>query len=308
MLKNLLILIIICSVTTVSLIVLRNSSGTARTKSVIISPLAISSIAPSTFPRMSPRKSRNELDKVVKNSLKSSRTEYGIAIENLATGESYYLNEHQKFDTGSLYKLWVMAETFNQIQNGHITFDDILNQDIGILNEKFDIGPQEAELTEGTITLSVKEALNKMIAISDNYSALLLSEKVKLTNVAALMEKSGFGESNLGEPPQTTAYDIALFFEKLYQGELIDEKNSLDMINLLKQQKIETKLAKYLPVSTVFAHKTGEIGYFSHDGGIVFTKAGDYIIIVLTRSDNPLEENGRIAQLSKNVFDYFQNE
>jgi len=238
--------------------------------------------------------------------LKEAQGTYGIVIRNLNTKEEYYLNEHREFDTASLYKLWVMATAFTQIQSGQLKENSILSQNIQVLNNKFNIGSESTELTEGTITVSVKEALNKMITISDNYAALLLSEKVRLSNVSDFLKKNGLIESRLGEPPKTTPYDIALFLEKLYKNELANEDNTQKMIELLSRQTLNNKLPKYLPSNLSIAHKTGELGYFTHDAGIVFTNKDEYLIVVLSESDNPSGAEERIAEISKAVYDYFE--
>jgi len=263
-------------------------------------PINITVIPPQA--KITNERLKNTIDKV----LKEAQGTYGIVIRNLNTKEEYYLNEHREFDTASLYKLWVMATAFTQIQSGQLKENSILSQNIQVLNNKFNIGSESTELTEGTITVSVKEALNKMITISDNYAALLLSEKVRLSNVSDFLKKNGLIESRLGEPPKTTPYDIALFLEKLYKNELANEDNTQKMIELLSRQTLNNKLPKYLPSNLSIAHKTGELGYFTHDAGIVFTNKDEYLIVVLSESDNPSGAEERIAEISKAVYDYFE--
>ncbi len=246
------------------------------------------------------------LKTAVEQALKGTKGTYGVVIKNLKTGESYSMNEHRVFEPASLYKLWIMAEVFNQIQDGKLKEDEILSQDVSVLNEKFHISSESAELTEGTITLKVRDALHLMIANSNNYAALLLTEKIRLSNVKTFLKENNFNESFLGEPPKTTAYDIATFLEKLYKGELGSQKNTQKMIDILKKQTINSKLPKYLPQEVSIAHKTGEIGYFTHDAGIVFSNRGDYVIVVMSESDSPSEAEERIANVSKAVFDYFE--
>jgi beta-lactamase class A len=55
------------------------------------------------------------------------------------------------------------------------------------------------------------------------------------------------------------------------------------------------------------AHKTGELGQVSHDGGIVYTEKGDYIIVVLSESTLPKGAEERIANISKDVYAYFMS-
>lgn len=262
------------------------------------------------------------LKSTVEQVMAGSQGRYGIVIKNFKTGESYKSNDDQVFESGSLYKLWVMATVFQQIQDGKLTEEDILSEDISSLNKNFSIDPEEAELTEGTITLTVYDALSQMITISHNYAALLLTQKIKLSTVAAFLEANGFVNSKVGidgNPPVTTPSDIALFYEKLYKGTLAGPEYTQKMIDLLKSQKLNDGLPKHLPPEVKVAHKTGDIGWLKHDAGIVYlpnqeTSAkenkkakGDYIIVVLSESNSPPGAQERIAALSKAVFDYFYN-
>jgi len=247
------------------------------------------------------------LSDVVTNALNGSNGTYAVAVKNLKTNESYYFNEKKEFDSASLYKIWVLAETKRQVNNGQIKEDEVLSEDIVSLNKKFDIASDSAELTEGTATLSVRDAMRQMITISHNYAALLLTEKVGLSKVSAFAKQNGFEDTSFDGAPKTTAFDVALFFEKIYKGEIVDKKSSSEMLTLFKNQKLNDKLPKYLPQGIDLAHKTGEISSFSHDGGIVFGKKSDYVIVILSRTDYPPLAEERIAKISKSVFDYFEN-
>ncbi|MBI2074821.1 MAG: serine hydrolase [Candidatus Levybacteria bacterium] len=246
------------------------------------------------------------LEQTIKKTLAGAKGEYSIVIKNLKTGESYSIDNHKTDKVGSLYKLWIMATAFEQIQNGQLKEDEILSGDVAALNSEFGIDPDSADLTDGVVTFRVSEALKQMITISHNYAALLLSEKVKLSNVRSFLEKNGFKESVVKEDePVSSPYDIALFLEKLYKGKLANKKYTNEMLDLLKQQQLNDKLPQYLPQGTVIAHKTGELDYLSHDAGIVYTKKGDYIIVVFSQSDFPAGAEERIAKISKAVYDYF---
>lgn len=256
-------------------------------------------------------KPSDSLENVVQNALEGTKGLYGIVIKNLKTGESYYSNKHKIYEPGSLYKLWVMAVVYKQIQAGTLKEDQVLSEDVATLNDKFKIDPDLAELTDGAVTFSLHDALNQMITISHNYAALLLTEQVKLSSVASFLKENGFNESTVGTDggfPTSTPYDIALFFEKLYKGELVNEQYTKEMIDLLKNQQLNDKLPKYLPQDIDVAHKTGEINFATHDAGIVYAPNGeDYIIVVLSDSNSPPGATDRIAEVSKVVYNYFTN-
>lgn len=250
------------------------------------------------------------LEQSVQTALEGTKGRYGVVIKNLKTDETYSFNQDQEFEPGSLYKLWVMVEVFRQIESEDLKEDQVLSQSIPTLNAKFGISPDAAEQTEGRVSFRVSEALNQMITISHNYAALILSEKVRLSSVARFLEQSGFEDSKVGidgSDPVTTPSEMALFYQKLYQGELANPENTIKMLELLKRQQLNHKIPKYLPAETVVAHKTGELGWFSHDAGIVYTPQGDYIIVVLSESESPKGAEDRIAEVSKAVYEYFTN-
>lgn len=228
---------------------------------------------------------KSEVEKVMLD----AKGRYGIVVKNFKTNESYYLNEKETFESGSLYKLYVLEEAFKNIKQGKLKEDKILSREIASLNEQFNIASDEAELTEGEISLTVKSAIEQMIIISHNYASLLLASE---------MEDKRY-------PQKITASEIAKFFEDLYKGKLVDEEYSKRMLELLKRQEINDRIPKNLPKGVMVAHKTADLEYFEHDGGIVFSKMGDYIIVVLSESDFPNIAGERIAHLSEVVYKYF---
>ncbi len=249
--------------------------------------------------------SSDNLSRVVDKAMEGSKGTYGIIIKNLKTEEIYHKNEHTRFESASLYKLWIMGTVYSQFEDGTLKPDDPLTADVEKLNKQFDIATESAELTEGALQFTIASALRQMITISHNYAALALSQRVKLSNVRAFLSKYELEESFIGQPPKTSAYDIGIFLEKLYEGKIISPSASKEMLALLKDQELNNKLPAKLSENVVIAHKTGEIGTYTHDAGIVYTPKGDYLIVMLSNSDYPPGAEDRIATLSKAVYDYF---
>lgn len=297
-------------------VIFRISSANKRSNAIlsayvqIPTPTASITVNPTYAVSTTPVPEKN-LGDLIAEKLKGSQGNFAIVIKHLKTGESFTLNEHQEFETGSLYKLWVMATVYDYIQKGKLKGSDVLSEDVATLNSDFDISSEVAEQNEGKVTFTVNEALDQMITISHNYAALLLSKRVRLSNVAGFLEENGFNESKLGltgGPPVTTAFDMGLFMEKLYKGNLINDAHKDDMIDLLKKQKLNNKIPKLLPDRTEIAHKTGEIGTYSHDAGIIYTGVdGDYILVIMSESDRPDIAEGKISEISKAVYDHFKS-
>jgi beta-lactamase class A len=54
------------------------------------------------------------------------------------------------------------------------------------------------------------------------------------------------------------------------------------MLDVLKRQKVNDRIPRYLPNDITVAHKTGLLKNTVSDVGIVFTPHGDFIICVIT--------------------------
>lgn len=261
---------------------------------------------PTPFPLQEIKKSG--LGDVIQSSLEGTSGVYGIVVKSLRTGESFYLNEDRPYLTGSLYKLWVMAVTYAQIQNSLLKEDEILSKGIKDLNTEFNIDQEVAEQTEGTITMSVSDAIKQMIVISDNYAAMLLTDKVKLKSLAGFLNEHNLSASKVGvgsSLPTVTPKDMALYFEDLSKGKYANSEYTDKMLSLLRAQRLNDKIPKYLPEEIFVAHKTGELDQYTHDVGIIYTPKHDYILVILSESEDPQGAKERISQISREVYNYF---
>lgn len=275
-------------------------SARAASHPEIISPLADTQVqTESTTNYLSPG-----MKVVIDQALEGTRGIYAVYYKNLKTGETYTQHETRNFQSASLYKLWLMAAAYTLIDGGKLDKEERLVKDASELNRIFDIASESAEMTDGAVSMTVEEAIDRSIVVSHNYAALLLTNRVRIATMRDFLKATGMSRSNVGQPPLTTAEDTALFYEKLYKGELVSKTYSKEMLSILKRQQLNDRIPKYLPDSLQVAHKTGEIYTFKHDAGIVFSPYGDYILVVLSESNSPSQAAERIAQVSKAVYDY----
>lgn len=250
---------------------------------------------------------KSSLTESIDKALEGSTGTYSVAIKNLKTGEEYYKDEEKTFDSGSLYKVWTLLSALRQIEKGELKEDEIISGNIENINKALGQTSDEAELKSGEIDFTIREAMRQMITISHNYAAVLLTEKVGVENVQNEINSIGLKNTiiNTQDRPKTTAKDILILFEKIYKKEGISAWILHEALELLFNQELNDRIPKYLPKEARVAHKTGEIDFQKHDAGIVFTPNGDYIIVVLSESDNPTAASDRIATISKNVYEYF---
>lgn len=242
------------------------------------------------------------LQEAVDEALSGSKATYSVIVKDLESSATFGYNPDRSYTTASLYKLWTMTVVYQQIEEGKLQKDEVLTSSAEDLNTAFDIASESAEITEGDITMTVEEALERMITVSENYPALLLTKKIGISKISTFLKEGKFENSSVGQPPRTTASDLAQFFTKLYQGELANTENTSEMITLLKRQRLNDRIPKYLPSSVEVAHKTGELEGVKHDAGIIYTETGTYILILLSDSNNPQVAAERMARISENIY------
>ena len=92
-------------------------------------------------------------------------------------------NPYQTYLVYTSNKLWVMAAVYQAINDKKLNRNDILSESVENLNKSFNIASDEAELQSGTIKMTVGDALDKAVTLSDNYSALLLTKKLGIPTI-----------------------------------------------------------------------------------------------------------------------------
>lgn len=231
---------------------------------------------------------------------------YGIYIKDLKRNKIYTHNPDEKFQSASVYKLAVMYKTYDALEKGELNEKDILTNTTAYLKNTLsspEVNDATAADSTGNVSYPVAYALKLMITISDNYSAILLAEKLGWANIDSFMEKEGLSGFNLlgDDAPEVTAKTAGDLLEKIYLKKAVNKEASEEMLKLLLGQTVNDRIPKYLPRDVKVAHKTGELGLIRNDAGIVFGKNGDYIFVFLTETPSPENASENVALMSKQI-------
>lgn len=223
------------------------------------------------------------LSEKIETQLKEVKGTYGIYLEDLADGEVFGLNENETFYMASLYKLMVMYYFYDQVAQGTLKPTDAV----------------------GNSTWS--EAVESMITVSDNLAGESLGTRLGWEKIEAEMESLGLTKTRLGADLISTPADIATLLEKMAFGEAVSAEASLQMVETLLRQKLNSRLPRYLPPAVEVAHKTGELDEFRHDAGIVILPSGrSFIIVVMSKDSGPDAVSAEvIAQIARVAYDHF---
>ncbi|MGN6814225.1 MAG: serine hydrolase [Thermomicrobiales bacterium] len=209
----------------------------------------------------------------------------GIVITDSATGDLVTLNEDHPFVAASLYKLFVLWQTQRMIRAGQLSDDTAL-----VLGPDTDDSEEDGySLGDYGSTITVAEARRLMITESNNTAAWLLAKEIDWDAARPVLRDAGFAVTEVWPNPVTTPREVTRYLQGVINHNLDPALQDADytlMLNLLKEQQINTMLSPGWPRGVVFAHKTGEVDGDTHDAGALLLPDGQVIYItVMTEGD-----------------------
>jgi len=223
-----------------------------------------------------------------------------IGFKYLPSGETYFLHGDDVMPTASLCKLAVMIEVFYQIKEGKAKLSDpitVKKEDMvggsGVLNYMF----------TPPLTITLGDAVNLMMAHSDNTATNLVLEKIGVGSTAARMKALGYPHTRINSMVfkrsttidreesrkyglgSTTCKDMIGILEKLTEGKFVDKDSCNQMIAILEKNEDNAKFPRYLPGVTI-AHKTGSLDHTRTDAGLIFMDKKPLIAVCVLTDDN----------------------
>lgn len=255
----------------------------------------------------------DSLSKEISSLTKNSSTTYSIAFEKLGTSGVQLIQNSQKMQSASIIKVFIMLEAYNQIKNNSLD----KNKSI-VLKDNMKVGGAGSlsGQKEG-YKVSVTELINMMITQSDNTATNILIDTLGFDSINKTIRNLGFSDTLLqrkmmdakaisqGKDNYTSVTDLLSFFRKLYLNDCLSLTYDKEMIEILKNQRINFKIPLFLPGGTVIAHKTGELAGVENDGGIVFSGKGDYILCIMTSKVTSVESaRNTIGNISKVLWSF----
>lgn len=234
------------------------------------------------------------LKKKIEEEILKFKGEVGIVIKDLDTGKEIAFNKEKPFPSASLAKIPIMASCFLAIEEGKLK----LNQEIKVRQQDKLLGGILRHVYPGTV-LTVERLIGLMIYESDNTATNILTELLGIDYLNNCFKEFGLKHTSLsrkiadynlrqmGFENYTTPEEIAYLLEKIYNRSLVNKEISERCLNLMKLQRINDRIPKYLPAEVMVAHKTGLEQGICHDAGIIFTKKKDIILCVLTSHKEP---------------------
>ena len=208
-------------------------------------------------------------------------------------------NEMMPVVAASVIKIPIMVEAFRQFEAGElnprqtyrIKAEDKMPS-CGALNRMHD-----------GLEVTMRDLVELMIVLSDNSATNILIDRLGIARVNATLEAEGLKVTRLrrklfdkagmeaGLSNHVCAREIGLLLERMYAGTLVSPQASTEMLEILRNQKLNGKMPFFLkPRGIACAHKTGEDDGITHDVGVVYARRPFVLCMLSEETDVPAIE------------------
>jgi len=214
----------------------------------------------------------------------------GIAIEDLTTGDHFFLHESEVFAQASSIKITVLANLYLQAERGKLKLTDLYTVQSADLVPDSDI---MNGLTPGVTRVTVRDLATMMVAVSDNSATNVLIDRVGMQNVNAMLDSFGLSHTRLrrkmmdleaakeGRENISTPREMMQLLDAIYHGKVLNKESTSDFFKMLSTGKASF-IPRELPPDLKVANKPGELEAVRNDSGIVFVEGRPYVICVMT--------------------------
>jgi beta-lactamase class A len=214
----------------------------------------------------------------------------GVAIEDLSTGDQFFLHESEVFAQASSIKIAVLANLYLQAQQGKLKLTDLYTVQASDLVPDSDI---MGGLTPGVSRLTLRDLATMMVAVSDNSATNVLIDRVGMENVNAMLDSLGMAHTRLrrkmmdleaakhGRENISTPREMMQLLDAIFHEKVLDKDSTADFFKVLSTNK-DSWIPRDLPADVKSANKPGSLEGVRNDSGIVFVEGRPYVICVMT--------------------------
>jgi beta-lactamase class A len=214
----------------------------------------------------------------------------GIALEDLSTGDHFFLNEDEVFAQASSIKITVLADLYLQAEQGKLKLTDLY------ILQSSDLVPDSDimnGLTPGVTRVTLRDLATMMVAVSDNSATNVLIDRVAMQNVNVMLDSQGLTHTRLrrkmmdleaakqGRENISTPREMMMLLDAIYHGKVLNKESTADFFKMLSTNK-DSFIPRDLPPDLKVANKPGELEAVRNDSGIVFVEGRPYVICAMT--------------------------
>ena len=212
-----------------------------------------------------------KIDKKLTQQINALLTNYkgdiGVFVKNLKTNKVVAINADTVFPTASIVKVPILVGIMHKIANKEFNYHQNIIYRDSLAYSDFDV---TRNLKDST-AIELAKVIMLMLTTSDNTASLWL-QKICGTGVHInkLMDSLGLPNTKVNSRTpgreanrtmygwgQTTPFEMAMLFEKIYNGNVINDSISKVMLRLLGRNYWDEQAISSIPPNIFIASKNG---------------------------------------------------
>ncbi len=235
----------------------------------------------------------------VQDYISKQSAKYGVYFIDLATGESFGINDRDEYVAASTSKLPMNVYLYTKIESGEIAPEMMLKY----LNEDFEAGTGIIQGKPFGTEFTVRETSRLSIIHSDNCGINMIIRLLGIDNICQYILDLG-GDIYYDKGHRTSPHDLALVTQELYRLYLNNPELYGELIYNLENTDWKDRIDANLPKEVKVAHKIGNQGAYNtfNDVGIVFA-SHPYVLAVMSEKTNYDAACKGIGELSRLIYD-----
>lgn len=209
--------------------------------------------------------------KVIPNFVKNLPIEFGVCA-SFGQEIVFAFNEHFVFPAASIVKVPLCLLILKKCEEGKLNIFDKVKIDNKV--------PGAGIIKDLSITeYSIIDLITLALIISDNTASNTLIDLTSFDEINDFLKEMGLKNTcinrkfmvDLVNPPVnfTTPWESWNIFNKLVNGEILSDKNTLLFFDILGRQQYREKIPLFLN-EFIVCNKTGDISGISHDVAVIF--------------------------------------
>ncbi len=229
----------------------------------------------------------------VKKAVESYGGVAGVYVRDLKGGWGYGVRPDEEFFSASVIKVPVMVAVYREIDEGKLSLSDTFTT----RPEDWASGAGSLQWETAGTPHTVEDYLSRMITQSDNVAAnalvRIVGGRAYVNKVARSMEASDtlLYEKITSERAiitaldnRTTPRDMTTMLQQIANGKAASPESCKAMVELLRENTLESWLEAGIPKEVAVANKAGWIYKVYDEVGIVFHRKRPYAVAILSEA------------------------
>ncbi len=224
---------------------------------------------------------------------------YAVRFVGLRSGREWGFNDREIVQAASLMKLPLMALSYKQALEGELDLEE--TYELKAADKIGGSGSMYGE-KEGKI-YTYGRLLELMGKQSDNTAFNVMRKMFGDEMIQEYIYEIGMEDTSVSEN-ETTAFDMGLFFSRLWRGELIGVEMRDVMLASLTDTAFERWMRAGIPENVVVSHKYGREIHVVNDAGIVMAEREPFVLVIMSDGVVEAEADEAISELARVVWEF----